>query len=55
VADVNTGDMCDVGHGLCVYRVKKLDCDEFVAALMERVARDVSLFKGKFDQYDVFK
>jgi hypothetical protein len=40
-------------HNCC--RAHKLECDEYVAALKERVTRDVKLFKGKFNQYDVFK
>lgn len=40
-------------HNCC--RAHKLECDAYVAALKERVTRDVKLFKGKFNQYDVFK
>uniref|UniRef100_A0A383WQC4 GH10 domain-containing protein n=1 Tax=Tetradesmus obliquus TaxID=3088 RepID=A0A383WQC4_TETOB len=32
----------------------QLNCSEYVAALKHRVVRDVTLFKGKFQQYDVF-
>jgi hypothetical protein len=32
-----------------------LECGAYVAALKERVTRDVALFKGKFNQYDVWK
>jgi hypothetical protein len=36
-------------------RAHQLNCSEYVTALKHRVTRDVTLFKGKFTQYDVFK
>jgi hypothetical protein len=33
---------------------RHLNCSEYVAALKERIVRDVSAFKGKFTTYDVF-
>lgn len=36
-------------------RPHELDCAEYVAALKERVVRDVTAFRGKFHHYDVFK
>jgi hypothetical protein len=38
-----------------MYRAHDLECGAYVAALKERVTRDVQLFKGKFNQYDVWK
>jgi hypothetical protein len=32
----------------------RLNCSEYVAALKQRIVRDVTAFRGKFTTYDVF-
>lgn len=36
-------------------RAHKLACEQYVQVLKARVQRDVTMFRGKFNQYDVFK
>jgi hypothetical protein len=44
-------------HGCCAgdnFWPRHLNCSEYVAALKQRIVRDVTAFRGKFTTYDVF-
>jgi hypothetical protein len=58
VQQLACGHRVQLAHqGTCcaACRAHKLGCEDYVEALKARVQRDVTLFRGKFNQYDVFK